>query len=305
MRSIQDVNLFKNDDSFNKNKENSINELMNDHNIIKVLEEFGLNRHDIEENWIDFLDYKEDLDTCIGCQSLKSCPKISKGMVRVFNYYNDEVKLTLHPCRYGQAHFDDQKILNDILLKNVSNKLLLTKPSDLTIIDDLESNGRVVVKMMMDYIKEPTHKGFYLYGEGGNGKSTIMGFLIRCLVSKGYKCGFIHFPTFLMDLKSSFGSDGTNRSNSSIELMKNLDYLVIDDVGGESVTQWSRDEILSSVIGYRLQNQKATFFTSEYSLEKLKKFYCLKASDKDRVDRLISRMKAVSVPVELKSKDLR
>ena len=38
MKSIQDINLFNNDDSFNKNKENSINTLMNDHNIIKVLQ---------------------------------------------------------------------------------------------------------------------------------------------------------------------------------------------------------------------------------------------------------------------------
>ena len=302
MQRIQDINLFNNDESFNKNKEKSINELLNDHNIIKVLKQFDLKREDIEDNWVEFLDYKEDLDVCIGCRSLSSCPKISKGMVRSFNYQNDEVNLSLRPCRYGQAHFDDQKILNDILLKNVNNKILLTKPSDLTIIDDREGNGRAVIKMMSDYIKNPSHKGIYLYGEGGNGKSTVMGFLIRCLVTKGYKCGYIHFPTFLMDLKSSFGNEGVN---SSIELMKNLDYLVIDDVGGESVTPWSRDEILSAVIAYRLQNQRATFFTSEYSFEKLKKMYTLKPGDKDRVERLISRMKAVSVPLELKGKDLR
>ena len=62
MKSIQGLNLFINDESFNKNKENSINELLNDNNIVKILEKYHLNRHDIEENWIEFLDYKEDLD---------------------------------------------------------------------------------------------------------------------------------------------------------------------------------------------------------------------------------------------------
>lgn len=302
MQSIQDINLFNNDKDFIKNKENSINEIMNDHNIIKVLKQFNLTRHDVEENWVEFLDYKEDLGMCTNCRSLRSCPKISKGMVRSFDIHDGEVKLSLKPCRYGQARFDEQKILNDILLKNVSDKLLLTKPSDLTIIDDPETNGRQVIKMLSEYIQNPTNKGIYLYGQGGNGKSTVMGFLIRCLVTKGYKCGYIHFPTFLMDLKSSFGNEG---ANSSIELMKNLDYLVIDDVGGESVTPWSRDEILSAVIAYRLQNQRATFFTSEYSLDKLKGLYTLKTGDKDRVSRLISRMKAVSKPIELIGKDLR
>ena len=38
MKSIQGLNLFNNDESFNKNKENSINELLKDNNIVKILE---------------------------------------------------------------------------------------------------------------------------------------------------------------------------------------------------------------------------------------------------------------------------
>ena len=179
MRNIQNLNLFASDESFKKNKENSINDLMKDNNIIKVLQEFNLTRRDIEENWIEFLDYKEDLDSCIGCKSLQSCPKISKGMVRCFNYYNGEISLSLQPCHFGQSYYADQKILSDILLKNISDKILLTKPSDLTIIKDPESNGKAVVKILSDYIKNPENKGIYLYGQGGCGKSTLMGFLIR------------------------------------------------------------------------------------------------------------------------------
>lgn len=255
MKSIQDLSLFGESD-FYENKENSINELIKDNNIIKVLKEYDLKRKDIEENWIEFLEYKEDLDICKACKSLKDCPKVSKGMIREFDYYDGIIKLSLKPCKYGLSHFNDQNVLNNILLKNVSSKILLTKPSDLSFKNDLESNGMAIIKILSDYINKPTNKGFYLYGNEGIGKSTIMGFLIRCLVIKGYKCGFIHFPTFLMDLKSSFGNEGVN---SSIELMKNLDYLVIDDVGGENVTPWSRDEILSAVLAYRLQNEKATF----------------------------------------------
>lgn len=301
MKSIQDLGLF-NDQDFCKSKENSINELIKDNNIIKVLEHYDLKKSDVEDNWVEFLEYKEDHDICKGCRSLKMCPKISKGMIREIDYYDGIIKLTLKPCKYGLSHFNDQNILNNILLKNVNSKILLTKPSDLTFKNDSESNGLAIIKMLSNYINDPSTKGFYIYGNDGVGKSTIMGFLIRCLVIKGYKCGFIHFPTFLMDLKSSFGNEGVN---SSIELMKNLDYLVIDDVGGENVTPWSRDEILSAILAYRLQNEKATFFTSEYSLEKLKKIYTLKVSDKERVERMVSRMKAVCIPLELKGKDLR
>ena len=130
MKSIQGLNLFNNDESFNKNKENSINELLKDNNIVKILEKYHLNRHDIEENWIEFLDYKEDLDICKKCRSLKECTKISKGMVRQFNYQDGEIKLSLTPCQYGKTYFDEQNILNSILLKNVNSRILLTKPSN-------------------------------------------------------------------------------------------------------------------------------------------------------------------------------
>lgn len=301
MKAIKDYKMFEGTD-FYENKKNSIDELMKDNNINDVLKKYNLTRKDIEDNWVEFLEYKEDLDMCNSCKSLDMCPKVSKGMIREIDCYEGLVKLSLKPCKYGLTYFNDQNVLNNILLKNVNSKILLTKPSDLSFKNDSESNGKAILNIFSEYINSPSNKGFYLFGDSGVGKSRMMGFLIRCLVIKGYKCGFIHFPTFLMDLKSSFGSEGIN---DSMELMKNLDYLVIDDIGGENVTAWSRDEILSGILSYRLQNERATFFTSEYSLEKLKKLYILKNGDKERVDRLISKMKAVSIPLELKGKDLR
>ena len=81
--------------------------------------------------------------------------------------------------------------------------------------------------------------------------------------------------------------------------------MVIDDIGGENVTNWSRDEILSSTLAYRNQNNKVTFFTSQYSISQLKSLYMLKQGDKLRVERLLDRMKAVSQEIVLKGSDLR
>ena len=303
MKNINDINLFSDDQQFQSQKQKSIDNLIKDRNILAVLSKYNLTREDIEDNWIDFLDYQEDLNTCNGCTSINNCPKVSKGMQRVFNYQNNVITLSLSPCKYGDEILENQKILSNILLKNVSDKILLTKANDVISIASNEgSNAGSIIKKISEYVKDSSHKGYYLYGKGGTGKSTLMGLLIRNLAKQGYKCGFIHFPTFLMDLKNSFGEDG---NDGSIELMKNLDFLVIDDVGGESVTNWSRDEVLSSIIAYRLQNNKATFFTSEYPVDKLKGIYTLRTGDKLRVERLIDRMKAVSISLELVGKDLR
>lgn len=302
MKSIQDFSLFGNDQQIQDNKQKSIDALMKDQAIQDILQKYQFKRQDIEENWVEFLDYQEDIRQCDHCRGIKDCSKISKGMKRVFEIHDGQILLSLAPCQFGHEILENQKILSHILLKNVSDRILLTTIQDITIFHDEDSNANTIVKKLNDFMNQPTNKGFYLYGHGGTGKSTLMGLLVRGLAKKGYRCGFIHFPTFLMDLKNSFGEDG---NDSSIEMMKSLDYLFIDDVGGESVTNWSRDEVLSAIIAYRLQNNKVTFFTSEYPIDKLKDIYTLKKGDKQRVERLIDRMKAVSIPLNLKGRDLR
>ena len=132
-----------------------------------------------------------------------------------------------------------------------------------------------MIKKVYSYILEPKNHGFFIQGQSRVGKSTLAGFLIRNLAKNKNSCGYIHFPTFLMDLKNSFGEYG---NDNNTEALRKLDYLLIDDLGGENVTPWSRDEVLSSIITYRMQNQKPTFFTSEYTKDDLIKIYSLKIS---------------------------
>lgn len=301
MKSIQSMNIFSEDVEFKKVKENSINKLVADPLIIKLMEEQNFTREDIENNWADFLEYRDDNYKCVNCKGIEHCSKTAVGLVNILTKETYDIHSSLTPCKYGATRMEEQTILSNILLKNVNERILLTKVRDLTILNDEESNAQSILKKFQAYLNNPTHKGFYLYGKSGTGKSTLMGLLIRNL-AKNNKCGFIHFPTFLMDLKNSFGDGGME---STMDLMKNLKYLVIDDVGGENITPWSRDEILSSILAYRLQNNKATFFTSEYSLDKLAKVYTIKKDDEIRVNRLIDRMKAVSIPVNLKGRNLR
>lgn len=282
-------------------KKSSVNNLINQDCIKELMVKFDLNKEYIEDNWIDFLNYNQDINECRGCKDISSCNKSSIGMVKDARFDGD-ISFYLTPCKYGKEFFNNQQVLQSIALRNVGDHLLLTKSSDLTLVKDKECNAKNILSLMMNYLEKPTDKGFYLHGAPGTGKSTVMAWLIRALVLEGYQCGYIHFPTFLMDLKNSFGIEG---SGHSVELMKNIQYLVIDDIGGENITTWSRDEILSGVLAYRAQNKKPTFFTSVYPYNELKKLYSLKTGDNIRVERLIDRMKAVSVEVNLVGKDLR
>ncbi|MCD7839229.1 MAG: ATP-binding protein, partial [Erysipelotrichaceae bacterium] len=110
---------------------------------------------------------------------------------------------------------------------------------------------------------------------------------------KAYHIGMIHFPTFLIDLKSSFSS---NESNDLDEIMK-IDYLLLDSLGEENVTSWSRDEILLTILSYRLINHLPTFFTSVYGYNDLKKVYTLRKGDEIKAKAIISKIQSLSVEI--------
>ena len=294
MQNLQDLHLFDDNQNFQKQKEESINELMNDPYIMKVLSDGKVGRDFVEDNWVEFLDFQEDMQKCKNCTGLHQCHKVSKGMKQAVNVENQHLKTVLLPCKYGKEILEKQNILSHITVSNVSDDLLL---SDLKSIKDIMN--KELASTIDHFLSNTSKKGLFIYGTSGCGKSTLAGFLTRSLAKQGYRLGYIHFPTYLIDLKNSFSEFG---NDNNIEELRNVDYLVIDDLGGENVTGWSRDEVLAAVLTYRNQNKKITLFTSQYTQDDLIKIYTLKkdAREKIKVERLLNTIFTMSMPIMIK-----
>ena len=126
MQSLQDLHLFDDDQNFQKQKEESINELIKDPYIMKVLSDGQVGRDFIEENWVEFLDFQEDVQKCKDCMGLYQCHKVSKGMKQAVHVENHHLKTILVPCKYGKEILEKQNILSHITVSNVSDDLLLS-----------------------------------------------------------------------------------------------------------------------------------------------------------------------------------
>ena len=294
MQSLQDLHLFDDDQNFQKQKEESINELIKDPYIMKVLSDGQVGRDFIEENWVEFLDFQEDMQKCKDCRGLYQCHKVSKGMKQAVHVENHHLKTILVPCKYGKEILEKQNILSHITVSNVSDDLLL---SDLKSIKDIMN--KELASTIDHFLSNTSKKGLFICGPSGCGKSTLAGFLTRSLAKQGYHLGYVHFPKYLIDLKNSFNEFG---NDNNIEELRNVDYLVIDDLGGENVTGWSRDEVLAAVLTYRNQNKKITLFTSQYTQDDLIKIYTLKkdAREKIKVERLLNTIFTMSMPIMIK-----
>ena len=105
-------------------------------------------------------------------------------------------------------------------------------------------------------------------------------------------------PEFVREIKSSFRDDTTNEK---IETFKKADVLMLDDIGAEMQSAWFRDEVLGSVLQYRMMEQLPVFFTSNYSVDQLEEML---AQTKDGIEtvkarRITERIRQVSKEISI------
>ena len=177
------------------------------------------------------------------------------------------------------------------------------------VIEDDNSNAiiNVLFKLVNEDVDETMNnnkpKGMYLYGSFGSGKTYLISALFNEMAKKGINSVVVHYPRFLQVLKASFKDDYDEVFN---HIMKSP-LLLLDDIGAEKVTDWSRDEVLGIILQYRAENHLATFFTSNLTLDELEKNLSLTSSgvDKVKAGRILDRIKQLTVYYELVSKNRR
>jgi primosomal protein DnaI len=85
---------------------------------------------------------------------------------------------------------------------------------------------------------------------------------------KGFQGVMVYVPDFVEEAKGWISEPG--KLKEMIELLKEADVLVFDDIGAESVSPWIRDHVFATILNYRM-NRKPTLFSSNYSLDGLEK----------------------------------
>ncbi len=154
-----------------------------------------------------------------------------------------------------------------------------------------------------DYKKEEKPKGLYLTGSFGSGKTYLIAALFNEMAKKDIKSVLIYYPEFLRSLKASFNSDYSEK----FEYIKRVPLLLLDDIGAENTSAWSRDEVLGPILQYRMEEHLPTFFTSNLTLAELEKSLSITSGGVDKVKarRIIERIKQLTTTMELISKNRR
>lgn len=200
---------------------------------------------------------------------------------------------------YMLKYLKDNKYRDNILLFDIPKQI---KEASLAKIYNDDSNRATVLKEFKKFVGDYPNddlKGLYLHGSFGSGKSYLIAALFNELAKKEILSAMIYYPEFLRSLKESFNTDFKER----LEQIKKIPLLLLDDIGAENMTPWSRDEILGPILQYRMDEKLPTFFTSNLSAVELEEHLSgsKSPSEKIKARRIIERIKFLTHDIKLAS----
>ena len=277
-----------------KLRENSVkdnyNSALKDPDFKKLVNTLKVDEKEIIYNTTQLQDTVEELRHCKDCKGLAGCKNKETGFVNFPKNYNDRIVFSYVACKYQKEYMEDRK-------KNKSEDDIINEASMKDI--DLTDKNRVkLIKWVANFIKKYNPKkkikGLYLHGSFGCGKTFILSAMFNELKKQRYTTEIVYFPTLLRDLKQDFDSLAYR-----MDYLENVDLLLIDDIGAENVSVWSRDEILGTILQSRMNNNKATFFTSNFNIEELEDHLSQKGTDVVKARRIIERIKQLTEDMEI------
>lgn len=282
--------------------EKEFNESLKDENFKKLISKIKLPKEILMKYTSSLEECSKELGNCKNCKNILECKNNVEGYVYLPKVNENTLEFNYKACKYKEELIKSNSYLDSVSYYNASEEL---KNAQMKNIYTNDSKRLETVKWLKGFIDNYPNvsKGLYLHGNFGCGKSYLISALFNELGKKKVKSAVVFWPEFLRDLKASFGTD----FNSKFEYIKRVPILLIDDIGAENMTGWSRDEILCPILQYRMDEKLITFFTSNLDLKSLEQHLSTTSNSVEVVKarRIIERIKQLTEVKEMISTNLR
>ena len=278
-------------------------ELANNPHIKAFLKKYGLEPSIMTKKISPFLDFEESIKKCDNCKGLEYCKQAKTGEHISLSYDGD----VLNEVAYCEYYLEKQK--KDKILNNFARNDIPKEYENLTLENVELVDGKIssLNNLCIDIVDGVRKKGLYIRGDLGVGKTYMCYALANSLARKGKKVAFIKTNLFVNMMRKLVTVDD-EQYDKTLNDVKNVSYLILDDIGSESVSSYSRDDLLFNILDYRMEHKLLTVFTSNLDKEALRVHYTYDKKDNSsivRAKRLWERIDILSDDFVLTGKNKR
>jgi primosomal protein DnaI len=287
MESLSQVLKGMNNLTFVQKAEEKKQQLLADSLIVKLRAKYPELTDEVLKLHLNRLyQYVTEYRHCSNCPGLDRCPndftghytKLSvetvNGMTQI---YDQKISCKKMLAKHNQdavrrrirSFYVDERALNQAY---VADEILFLDPAR------AKSVERVMKYIVRTKENGLQTNGLYLSGPFGTGKTFLMCYLLHELAKVGLSGVIVYMPDFVEDLKAMFHEP--HKLKETVEIMKETDLLIFDDIGAENLNPWLRDHVMGSILNYRM-NRRPTFYTSNYHLDDLEKHLSFTNKDGD------------------------
>ncbi|OAA93087.1 ATP-binding protein [Clostridium coskatii] len=210
---------------------------------------------------VNYLDMSYKCDKCkdTGFIGNKKCSCYKQKLIKLY-YSNSDFKNMLVKNNFDNFNFQ--------LYSSTKSEGNPTSP---------RKNIEIIASTSWKYIENFSNcsENLLFYGSAGTGKTFLSNCIAKELIDRGFLVIYRTSESLIKDLKDI-------RFNNSIELediLMNCDLLIIDDLGSEQITDFSKTELFN-LLNKKLLKQSKMLVSTNYDLEEILKCYSERISSR-------------------------
>lgn len=281
----------------------SYHEACKDADFKKLVDSINLSDDELMKHTSSLEDSTIEYKNCKNCKGLAFCKNATNGFCYLPVLKDGILSFSYVACKYKNKEINDNKYQKYVLCVDVPKEIREAKIKDIYTDDKARTDViKWIMKYVKDYQKGIIGKGLFLHGNFGCGKTYLIAALFNELAKSNVRSAIIYWPEYLRSLKNSFQSTNSDEFKNKYNEVKYAKLLLIDDLGAEGVSSWNRDEILGTILQYRMQEDLPTFITSNLNMKELEDHLSVTTSNKSekvKAKRIIERIKQLTIDTEM------
>ena len=142
-------------------------------------------------------------------------------------------------------------------------------------------------------------------GKFGVGKSYLLGALANELAARHIHSVVVYVPEFFREMKQAIQDHSLSEK---IEFVKRAPVLMLDDIGAEIMSSWTRDEILGQSCIIECLSSYQLLCTSNFNYDELEHHLSFTQRGEKEVvkaGRIMERIRSLTIPIALQGKNWR